>query len=337
MVQWVRSGVMEGASGLVAELGGDFRTLARAAGVPLSPMTNPDLPMRVDRFVAFLELASSQLAAPSFGLQLGPRQSLSLFGPMASLLGSAATVRDMILDLVDFFPVHTQGTIVGLEPADEGLLLTYELTADVGSQQRQVIELGFSVIAREMRRHDPVWLPKLVSMRHGPPTNLTVHHRLLGHRILFNADRNALLLDDQLLARPVIGADPTIHQHLAALYGSAAKSLDGQELRKTEALIRALLPFAPIDLALAARLLRTSRRTLQRRLAAKGTSFDDLRAKVRASLATLYLRESSLSVGEIAEILQFSETSALSRFMKRTSGQSPRIIRKESAGPHPAA
>jgi len=75
MVKWVRSGVMEGATELVAELGGDFRALARAAGVPLAPMANPDLPMRVDRFVAFMELAAAKLATPSFGLQLGPRQS----------------------------------------------------------------------------------------------------------------------------------------------------------------------------------------------------------------------------------------------------------------------
>ncbi len=327
MVKWVRSGVMEGATELVAELGGDFRALARAAGVPLAPMANPDLPMRVDRFVAFMELAAAKLATPSFGLQLGPRQSLSLFGPMAPLLSSAPTVRDMILDLVDFFPVHTQGTIVGLDPTDEGLLLTYELTTEIGSQQRQVIELGFSVIAREMRRHDPRWKPDMVSVRHAAPAELSWHHRLLGEHILFNADRNAMLLDANLLALPVIGADPAVHDELAVLYGSATKSLAGVEMLQTEALIRAMLPFAPIDVGIAARLQRTSRRTLQRRLATSGSSFDDLRTKVRASLATLYLRDSSLSVSEIAEILQFSETSALSRFMKRITGQSPRQIR----------
>lgn len=328
MVKWVRSGVMEGTPELVAELGGDYRALAREAGIPLRPLANPDLPMRVDRFVVFMELAAGRLGEAAFGLRLGPRQSLSLFGPMGPLLGSAATIREMLLDLADFFPLHTQGTIVGLEPADGGLLLTYELSAEVGSQQRQVIELGFSVIVSELRRHYPRWQPGLVTMRHSAPADLTWHRRLLGDHLIFNADRNAVLLDADLLAQPVTGADPAVHGPLAVQYGTAARSLEGFDELQTEALIRAMLPFAPLDLAIAARLLRRSRRTLQRRLAAHGTSFEGLVTRVRASLATLYLSESSLTVGEIAEILQFSETSALSRFVKRSFGKSPRQIRQ---------
>lgn len=335
MVKWVRSGVMEGAPELVAQLGGDYRALASTAGVTAAPMANPDLPMRVDRFVAFMELAAANLNEPAFGLRLGPLQSLSLFGPMARLLGNAATVRGMILDLVDFFPVHTQGTVVGVDEVEDGMLLTYELSTEAGNLQRQVIELGFSVIAHEMRRHAPAWRPRLITMRHARPADLVWHRRLLGDRLMFNADRNAMLLDADLLALPVAGADPAVHGELAARYGSAARLVDGREVLQVEALIRAMLPFAPIDLAIAARLMRRSRRTLQRRLAGHGTSFEDLLAKVRANLALLYLGESSLSMGEIAEILQFSETSALSRFLKRAYGKGPRQIRQHRRGASP--
>jgi len=327
MVKWVRSGVMEGAPELVAELGGDYEALARETGVPVRPMDNPDLPIRVDHFLNFMELAAAKLSEPAFGVRLGPRQSLSLFGAMAPLLSSAATVHDMLLDLAHFFPLHTQGTIVGLEPTDGDMLLTYELTTEVGNQQRQVIELGFSVIASEMRRHAPSWRSALVTLRHAPPADLRWHRSLLGDQFIFNSDRNAMLLDAELLARPVAGANPAVHGQLAAQYGSAAKSLEDMELLQTEALIRAMLPFAPIDLAIAARILRKSRRTLQRRLAAKGTSFESLYSSTRSSLAILYLGQSSLAVGEIAEILRFSETSALSRFLKRHTGLSPRQIR----------
>lgn len=332
MVQWVRSGVLEGAPELVAELGGDYRALARKAGVPAAPMTSPDLPMRVDRFVAFMEFAAASLNEPAFGLRLGPLQDLSLFGPMAPLLGSAATLRGMILDLVDFFPVHTQGTVVGLEQVEDGMLLTYELSADVGNLQRQVIELGFSVIAHQMRRYAPAWKPSLVTMRHARPADVAWHRRLLGDGLMFNADRNAMLLDADLLALPVAGADPAIHGELAAQYGSAARLIEGREVLQVEALIRAMLPFAPIDLEIAARMMRNSRRTLQRRLAGHGTSFEDLLTRVRVNLALLYLGESSLAVGEIAEILRFSETSAFSRFLKRTCGECPRQIRFHRRG-----
>jgi AraC-like DNA-binding protein len=330
MVKWVRSGVMEGAPELVAELGGDYRAFAREIGLPLRPMARPDLPIRVDAFATFLELAALRLGEQAFGLRLGLRQSLTLFGPMAPLLSSASTVEEMLHDLADFFPLHTQGTIVGLAPVKEGLLLTYELAAETGGQQRQVIELGFAVLMRELRRHDPAWTPGAVTMRYAPPADRTWHRRLFGAHVLFNADRNSLLIDAELLARPTPDADPLVHSPLAAQYGNAARTAPGLEALRAEALVRALLPFAPIDLAIAARLLRSSRRTLQRRLAAERTSFEEIVSRVRAGLSRSYLCESDLSVAEIAEILQYSETSALTRAVRRWFGASPRAIRREA-------
>jgi AraC-like DNA-binding protein len=328
MVKWVRCGVLEGAPELVAELGGDYRALARETGVPLRPMARPDLPMPVDCFVDFLERAALRLNEQAFGLRLGLRQNLTLFGPMAPLLSSASTVGEMLRDLADFFPLHTQGTIVGLAREGADMLLTYELAAETGSQQRQVIELGFGVLMRELRRHDPSWLPGAVTTRHGPPADRSWHRRLLGEHVIFNADRNALLVDAELLARPIPGADPAIHDPLAAQYGAATRTAPGLEALRTEALVRAMLPFAPIDLSIAARLLRRSRRTLQRRLADSGTSFEAIVDRVRAGLSQSYLSESDLSVAEIAEILQYSETSALTRAVRRWFGASPRLIRR---------
>ena len=335
MVKWVRSGVMEGAPELVAELGGDYRALARQTGMPANPVARPDLPIRVDRFAGFLELAAVRLGEPAFGLRLGPRQSLSLFGPMGPLLGSAASVGEMMRDLAEFFPLHTQGTIVGLEPVEGGRLLTYELSAEGGSQQRQVIELGFGVMVSQLRRHAPGWQPEAVTLRHSAPAAPGWHRRILGENVFYNADRNALMLDTDLLRRPLLDADPAVHDPLAAHYGAAARSAPGLDALRTEALVRAMLPYAPVDLALAARMLRRSRRTLQRRLAASGTSFESLVGQVRAGLAHSYLSESRLTVGEIAEILQFSETSALSRAVRRWFGQSPRAIRRAGGAPQP--
>ena len=73
--------------------------------------------------------------------------------------------------------------------------------------------------------------------------------------------------------------------------------------------------------------LRLSPRTLQRRLAADGASFEQLLDAVRADLALYYLRESRLSVAAVAEILQFSETSALTRACRRWHSASPRAVR----------
>src|SRR3546814_4802521 len=67
-----------------------------------------------------------------------------------------------------------------------------------------------------------------------------------------------------------------------------------------------------------------SKRSLQRRLTAAGTSFDAIVDSVRSDLAYAYLQDSRLSVAQIAETLHFSETSALSRAVRRWYTVSPR-------------
>ena len=244
---------------------------------------------------------------------------------MAPLLNSAATVADLLRDMAEYFPLHTQGTIIGLAPESAGTLITYELAAGSGNQQRQVVELGFGVLLRELRRHGPGWTPREVYLRHAAPPDRTWHRRLLGDRIAFNADRNAVLVDRATLALPTVGGERAIHALLAERYGVAAGAAPEMDAMRVEALVRLTLPFAPIDLATAARVLRSS---LQRKLEAEGTSFATIFDRVRAGLARSYLLESRLSVAEIAEILGYSETGALTRAVRRWFDKNPRRVRR---------
>ncbi len=78
-----------------------------------------------------------------------------------------------------------------------------------------------------------------------------------------------------------------------------------------------------------ARELHLSTRTLRRRLAESGTSFQALQQEVRYEQAREYLSRPSLSVTEVADILGFSEPGNFSQAFKRWSGGlSPRGFRR---------
>jgi AraC-like DNA-binding protein len=64
-------------------------------------------------------------------------------------------------------------------------------------------------------------------------------------------------------------------------------------------------------------------RTLSRKLAAEGTSFSDLLARVRHALALDYLRTTRLSVEDIAAALGFSDSNSFRQAFRRWSGKSP--------------
>jgi AraC-like DNA-binding protein len=77
--------------------------------------------------------------------------------------------------------------------------------------------------------------------------------------------------------------------------------------------------------------LAMSPRTLQRRLAASGTSYQRLVTEVREELARNHLRDSRLSIGEIAFVLGFSDVSAFHRAFKRWTAQTPSAFRGAQA------
>ena len=339
MSAWVRSGALTGVPELIAELGQDPDRLLRACGIEPAALNNPDTPVSVIAVAALLEEAAAACSCETFGLRLSQRQCLTLFGPMFPLFESAATIGRLLRNVVEFFPLHTKGALLAVQPAPGGVLVIYDVAAGVAASHRQVIELGFGILVQELQRRAPDWQPEEVFFRHSAPRDMALHRAILGRLLTFNADRNAVFVDAALLARPNTSGDPELHRALASKFDAQRKALAAAMRGQTEAVLRGLLPFADCDLRVVARILRTTPRTLQRKLAEDGASFGEIFDQVRADLAMSYLRDSALTVAEVAEILQFSETSALTRAFRRWYGISPRRARSQPsrpALPHPS-
>lgn len=81
-----------------------------------------------------------------------------------------------------------------------------------------------------------------------------------------------------------------------------------------------------------ARDLAVSPRTLQRRLATGGSSFEALVDDATREIAEKHLRASSLSLAEIAYLLGYSEPAAFSRAFKRWTGTTPHAFRRAARG-----
>ena len=74
--------------------------------------------------------------------------------------------------------------------------------------------------------------------------------------------------------------------------------------------------------------LAMSRTTLNRRLAAEGTSFRKLRDTVILQVAKKALLETDIAVNQLADKLGFSEISAFDRSFRRISGMTPTLYRQ---------
>jgi AraC-like DNA-binding protein len=83
-----------------------------------------------------------------------------------------------------------------------------------------------------------------------------------------------------------------------------------------------------------ARTLATSARSLQRRLAAAGVSYQQLLDLARKAAAERYLSDSPLSIGEVAYLLGYSEPAAFTRAFRRWNDETPQAFRQRQRSGH---
>ncbi len=327
---WVRSGMLVGATQLIAELGGDPLDVCRLAGVDAGAFSDPDRPITMTSAVLFLSEASRACSCESFGLQLSLRRDLSGLGPLWLLMRSASTVGQLLYDLARYYVIYSRGALVDAHLEHGDLFLTYSLAAGLPADDRHFIELGLALLCNELNKHAARgWRPASVQLRHAPPAELTWHRRFFGTRLSFNQDRNAVRIDAGLLGRPLVGGDMRPRKAMSAVVERRQSELPELALVKVESAIRALLPFSRCTIGDIALAVSASTRTLQRRLTASGTTFQTMRDRVRADLALKYLQQSTLQLTQIADILGYSEPSAFTRSFRRWHGSSPRDARQE--------
>jgi AraC-like DNA-binding protein len=156
------------------------------------------------------------------------------------------------------------------------------------------------------------------------PGDAGVHEAVFGCPVRFGQAANRALLRRTDLALPLSARDPAI----AALHGRLVEEelerLDGAPTsHRVRHLLASRLSGAEPRRDRIAAALKLSDRTLQRRLQAEGTSFQQLLDDTRRELAQEYLRKPRNSLSDVAELLGFEDQSNLFRACKRWFGVSP--------------
>ncbi|MBE2258127.1 MAG: AraC family transcriptional regulator [Rhodobacteraceae bacterium] len=166
--------------------------------------------------------------------------------------------------------------------------------------------------------------PVRVFLRRPLPADPRPYQDFFACELHFGAAEDALLLasaDAEALL-------PTANHELAATFDAilaeqlAMRSAEDLVSRCQAFLLKQLTSGEPCvdDLVKA---LGMSRRTLQRRLGERGSSYQQVLQETRFALAKRYLRDSARSVTEITFLLGFSEQGAFTRAFKRWSGAAP--------------
>jgi AraC-like DNA-binding protein len=332
VIKTVSSFVVKHAADLIAELGVDPGGVARVAGVPDESLHVLDLPVDARSVIRFLHFAAKACREPAFGMELAQRHGLETLGTAWILARHASTVGEALRSLQESLSVMTNAFALSCKVDEQGAMwLYFDLFVDEEGAS-QATDLVFSVLCRELRSHaGSQWRPTLVRFRHGRPPDQKRHFEEFGKHIHFNQDVDALFIDSRTTR---IALDPSgAGYRLLRLDWRLNRRIQSASFAtRVEHMIRGLITTDSCTAQAVADQLSISIRTLQHHLARHGTSYTVLFDSVRESLARKYLRDSDLSIGEIAEVLKFADTSSFSRFFKNHVGKSPKAYRNFTRG-----
>lgn len=143
--------------------------------------------------------------------------------------------------------------------------------------------------------------------------------------VTFGRPESRLVLTPDAARLPVIEANPLIHQQLLAMAQTHMKQLTVTDTFKgrVQQILGPLLHGHSPSLEETANRLGLPDWTLRRKLREEGTTFQVLLDEMRRDLALGYMRDTQLSIGEIAYILGFSTPGAFQRAFKRWTRETP--------------
>lgn len=158
--------------------------------------------------------------------------------------------------------------------------------------------------------------------------------RIVGCPVHGGADWSGFVLSREAWALPMRRRDPVLRgvleQHAREIEGRAPVS-EGIEGEVRRALAERIAK-GDVQIQSVARALAVSARSLQRRLAEAGLSYQGLLDATRRQAAAEYLSNATLSIGEVAYLLGYSEPAAFHRAFKRWHGVAPQVFRGRLVG-----
>ncbi|MGO9991093.1 MAG: AraC family transcriptional regulator [Steroidobacteraceae bacterium] len=269
---------------------------------------------------------------PHFAYHTGLRFHLSAFGMYGFAILSSTTFRQMTDIATKYYQLTTpmldtsfrqeQGCgIWTLQPLPHGdiepRLFKFIVELDLGT----IISLYRDILGQS-------FVPKQIHLSFGAPRDAAIYPEMFGCPVLFGQPESGLVFDAAWLeGNPRLGHEIS-HQETVKLCDELMEQL---ALRVGLAgKVRELLLMNrtwELSCGSVARQLHMAERTLRRKLRKEKTSFRQLVAELRMHLTTRYLRDTELSVQEIAHALGFSEDASFRYALRRWTRAAPLELR----------
>ena len=290
-----------------------------------------DLPFSLEQEFRFHRNLLELTGNPMLGLLLGKAYRLENYGLLGYAFMSAPTLRHAMVVLRNYGPLTFTFFDVNFQVEGRSGILRFApdiplpddlMSYYVDRDMTAAVSGGRDSLRRPIE-------PTHIQLMHHGEDRRKIYERHFRCPISFSATASELHIDADQLDEPMpMGdAETTLMcqqqcRLLVARMGAAHSFVE-----KVRQMIVARPGYFP-DIDYVAEKLNMTGRTLRRKLAREGSSFQDILAEVRYELAREYLATSTLPLEEISVLLGYSAPGNFSNAFKRWHGSSPREFRQ---------
>jgi len=317
------------------ELGVSPASVLRSAGLAPGLLDQEKILVSTEELFALYRGLAEASGDPAIGLKIGTEPRVERYDPIAITAISARSLRDALERLARYKQLTCPEELLVTERGDECRVRFRWLLAEE-TEPPVLIDLCFAwVVGIARRATGDLVRPMRLELR-GAKRNRTMYEEHFGCPAKFDGRENTIVFARADLDRPFV----THNTELAAaitplLEAELAQALAARALGdQVKGILKRLLAGRRPGVGEVARELRLSARTLQRRLADEGASFQQLTQEARRELARHYLLHSSLELNETAYLLGFEDAHSFFRAFHVWEGSPPGEWRARHAQSH---
>jgi AraC-like DNA-binding protein len=268
---------------------------------------------------------------PGLGLIAGQRLHVTSYGLYGYAMLCADTMRNGLEMSLKYHGLATPVMPISLSEEGDRAILQLPTRDELGllglgpAEYGFFLDMQFALHATLFKDAMGSWcVPTQAFYALPMPAHAEQIARVLECPVVFGHARNELHYPGEWLDRAPHMANPITAAQMSESCEALMQQIAwqaGLTRRVYKEVMRTPGRFPGIE-QVASSLFMTSR-TLSRKLAAEGTTFSDLLARVRHALALDYLRNTQLTMDDIAAALGFSDANSFRQAFRRWSGKSP--------------
>jgi AraC-like DNA-binding protein len=306
------------------ELGVSPADVLRQAGLPTGLFDQEKILVSTEELFALYRGLAEASRDPAIGLKLGTEHRVERYDPVGIAAVSARSFRDALQRLARYKQLTCPEELHVIERGNECRVQFRWLLAEE-TEPPLLVDLCFAwVVGIARRGTGGLTNPKRLELRAATGSR-KMYEAHFGCPAKFDSRENTIVFGKTDLDRSFL-------THNADLFATVAPQLEAELAQalaskaigeQVKGVLKQLLAGRRPGIEDVARELRLSSRTLQRRLAEDGATFQQLMQEARRELARHYLLHSSLELNETAYLLGYEDAHSFFRAFHDWEGSSP--------------